>query len=179
MACSNTSNCGCSSCQTTTCVNGQWVVTSTTSSLTPCITPNYCDTGCVETINSDCVILGSDFALCESRGGGFFMAGTSLTGMLQYLFCEEVAPFAITGTNPCSGEADVRATNGTITIVTTLTEYTFKLYKKVDGLWVLQTSISEPDLSFIDLGYGEYAVVVLDSLAKYVELVDEFDKCSA
>ena len=153
MACGCTSTCSgsCNNCNTCPTICSQpWTVTNVVSSLTPaCAEINYCDTACAETISSDCVMIP---AAMECEGNITILAGTTLTNVLNYLFCSRDYIIVAETTDSC----DVSAT-GTITIELEATTWSLVL-KDSEGETV--QTITNPTAVFEDVAAGDYTVVL-------------------
>lgn len=157
----------CNPCVTTTSCTEPWTITNVVSNLTPCITPDYCDTGCVDTIGANCVLLPSDLG-CS---GLTFFAGTPIIVVLNYLFCSREYFLVEDTTDSCEGGA-----NGTITVALEATSWSIELRNEAGGTTPIQT-ITNPTLTFTNVLAGVYTLVLNGYMSIPVTVVESPDPC--
>ena len=156
----------CNPCVTTTTCTEPWTITNVVSNLTSCITPEYCDTGCIDTIKTDCVILSSDLT-CE--GSVTILAGTTLSNALSYLFCSREYLIVADVVDGCGGNS-----NGSITIALEVTTWTLQLK---NSLGVVVQTITNPTLTFENVAGGDYTVVLNGFVSIPVTVLESEDPC--
>ncbi len=157
----------CNPCVTTTSCTEPWTITNVVSNLTSCVTPEYCDDGCVDTIGTDCVMLSSDLTCTTST----ILAGTSLTDVLSYLFCSKDYLVIADTTDACEGGA-----NGTITVELEVSTWSLELRNEAGGSTPIQT-ITNPTLTFTNVLAGDYTVVLNGFVSIPVTVEESSDPC--
>ena len=164
MACTNCASCGCNQC-----VEINWSTTPVATTLNPCVIPEPCADGCVDTIKSDCVILSKNVS-CELDL--YIIAGATLTNAFKALYCPELFDFEVDSIVDACLDVN-NGYSGIINLNITPSTYTIKLYKNN----VLISTITETDTSFIDLVAGNYVLVLNNTTALNVT-VPSVESCA-